>query len=264
MMELEPTTTSSGASALVPESAASSSPLVHVTPSRFFSPRDAMTIATDPVAISSRADSSSGASSAKEVPSALASLADSQKTLRRQFESRPLIAFRRDRRRFPQGPETVEVPLLPASYLATRDVTGPDVNTELLHESIQRNALLQTRDKTHFRCLRCFHIFETRPSVELLRTTSEVTSWEKNFKNAARKRQRAMDCRRPSLAAKQAAPFRRLLQERAEPTQCPMCRSRKCQWLLDYVHRKTVQRATSVNDGPFFSSSGVPETTAPG
>jgi hypothetical protein len=263
--------------AAVSSAASSSSALVET--SRFFTSRDAMLFGGEVVCSGRDARSAcTPGGPAASSPSALQALADAQATLRHEFATRPHIAFRRRqmapaRALTPQpssatsASPTVEVPLLPTAYLARRDTLpgGPDVAAERLHDAIQRSALLQSAEKTHFRCLRCFHVFQARPSVALLRPggTAE-TSWEKESAKQDLKDATALSRRgkRPSYRPTHEAPAffpgggkgggrsssphwgRGKHHAAAEPTCCPLCKSHTCQWLMEYAHRKTVMHAT--------------------
>ena len=247
-------------SSLASGPSATPSPSSFVLKSKFLSNRDAFQYGDE------HEGASSSHFSVNAPPSALEELAAQQTELRKAFEKQVSIRLQRRQPLIQAGPSQksgqadkfVNVPLLPAAYLQSREVVGPDINAERLHNVIQRNALLQSSEKTQFRCLSCFHVFESRPSVKLLRPNgAPSTSWERAEVETERDAQARDNTRRsPRSIAKAAHPGRRMRQEGQCPTRCPMCRSNRVQWMMDYVQRKTVQRLTR-EDRPLFAPSSV-------
>ncbi|RNF11699.1 hypothetical protein TraAM80_00783 [Trypanosoma rangeli] len=107
----------------------------------------------------------------------------------------------------------------------------------LLQQSVTRSRLVQSGEKTLFRCLRCFRVYAAHPRT-LLR--DEVGhSWmqyeaERNKVGMSRELARCPRLRKRKYSVGQQ---RKALAE--DPRCCPSCGSPKAQWFMEYVHHST-------------------------
>lgn len=135
----------------------------------------------------------------------------------------------------------VHVPLMPPQYLQERRLLKQPLSlrddAEQLHLVAARNALVQSDEPQHFRCLRCFHIFVGRPSTlfadSVQQTRVEVAKLEQDRRDALR------IAKRPSLRKAVYSVARQQQRRQDDPSCCPKCTSKKVQWAMEYVHQKT-------------------------
>ncbi|KAF8292467.1 hypothetical protein TcYC6_0116140 [Trypanosoma cruzi] len=119
-------------------------------------------------------------------------------------------------------------------HSSARDVV---VRSILLQQSITRNRIVQSGEKTLFRCLRCFHVYSARPRT-LLR--DEVGhSWmqyeaERKKVSVAKELAHCPQLRKRKYSVGKQ---RKALME--DPHCCPSCGSPKAQWFMEYVHYRT-------------------------
>lgn len=143
-----------------------------------------------------------------------------------------------------QVAKDVAVPLFPPLYLQQQKFTTAacradpeEQGAQQLQLAITRNHLAQVSERQPFRCLRCFHVFEGKPSTLL----------EEKVHNSAVELRRAQDhknrlmtiAKRPSLRKKVHSAMRQRREWEKDPTCCPQCRSEKVQWLMEYAHHRT-------------------------
>ncbi|KAH9589306.1 hypothetical protein LSM04_006214 [Trypanosoma melophagium] len=136
-------------------------------------------------------------------------------------------AFRLSHDRRPSKTEvspTVQIPLAPVAALKLAKYFSPHASSLeavqhalRLQQHVATNALRRSGEKTLFRCLRCFHVYAARPST-LLRDSTEESSVQRGRKCSVGKRRDA---------------FLR------NPNCCPLCGSKKAQWMMEYVHYRT-------------------------
>ncbi|KAH8611306.1 hypothetical protein ERJ75_000936400 [Trypanosoma vivax] len=198
----------------------------------------------------------------QELPS-VSNLEFQHRSLREVFEDagRQCIRLRKDRQwlqeeqrvfqkshgRAPTGGEVtpfVDVALAPVaalkllkhlpSHSSTRELVEHSL---LLQQSVRQNKLVQSNDQTMFRCLRCFHIYVARPRA-LLRDKVEH-SWLEYDALRTRATLERKIARCPSLRKKITSVGRRRSAEVESPRCCPLCRSVKAQWVMEYVHHRT-------------------------
>ncbi|RHW69247.1 hypothetical protein DPX39_100137800 [Trypanosoma brucei equiperdum] len=156
-------------------------------------------------------------------------------------------AFRQSHQRAPTTKEVsphVDVALAPVGALklskylspcsASREVVEHSL---LLHRTVTKSKLVQSSEKTLFRCLRCFHVYAARPRT-LLR--GEVAQSWLEYEAEAEKEERARQlARRPHLRKKKYSIGRQRASLANDPRCCPLCRSTKAQWMMEYVHHHT-------------------------
>ncbi|RNF25951.1 uncharacterized protein Tco025E_01797 [Trypanosoma conorhini] len=138
----------------------------------------------------------------------------------------------------------VDVELSPVAALKLAKHLSPHssareavVQSILLQQNATRSRLVESGEKTLFRCLRCFHVYSARPRT-LLR--DEVGhSWmqyeaERQKVSMARELARCPQLRKRKYSVGQQ---RKALAD--DPRCCPSCGSPKAQWFMEYVHHST-------------------------
>ncbi|GET87806.1 hypothetical protein, conserved [Leishmania tarentolae] len=157
-------------------------------------------------------------------------------------------AFRQAHRgRLPTQKEvsrTVAVPLAPVAALKTlahTDATRSSLHAStkaavMLHNAVVKNELVKSSTPQLVRCLRCFHVYMARPRT-LWGGEVEQSSIEYEEAKKAQRLQRVPPGKRANSVG------RRRREEKEDPTCCPKCHSPRAQWMMEYVHHHTHERA---------------------
>ncbi|EKF31231.1 hypothetical protein MOQ_004933 [Trypanosoma cruzi marinkellei] len=119
-------------------------------------------------------------------------------------------------------------------HSSARDVV---VRSILLQQSITRNRIVQSSEKTLFRCLRCFHVYSARPRT-LLRDElgHSWMQYEAERKKVSLAKELA-HC--PQLRKRKYSVGKQHKALMEDPHCCPSCGSPKAQWFMEYVHYRT-------------------------
>nr|CCC94347.1 conserved hypothetical protein [Trypanosoma congolense IL3000] len=208
-------------------------------------------------------DAHCGATNESHQPSSLQMLNSQQTALRNMFNDaeRHCIRMRKDLKwlkkenrdftrshgrppTYKEVPPHVDVALAPVAALKLTKCLSPHScsrqlveHSLLLHQDVVRNKLVQSNQKTLFRCLRCFHVYTARPRTLLRGGAGQ--SWLEFEEEVERKERLKQLSRSPQLRKKKYSIGRRCAAAADDPQCCPMCESPRAQWAMEYVHYRT-------------------------
>lgn len=155
--------------------------------------------------------------------------------------------FRLSHGRAPSSKEVspfVDVDLSPVAALKLTKHLSPHssirdvvVRGILLQRNITRSKLVQSGEKTLFRCLSCFHVYAACPRT-LLRDEVAYSWMQYEAERATVDRAREL-ARRPQLRKQKYSVGRQQSAFAENPKCCPSCGSARAEWLMEYVHHRT-------------------------
>ncbi|KAK7196783.1 hypothetical protein NESM_000618400 [Novymonas esmeraldas] len=139
---------------------------------------------------------------------------------------------------------TVAVPLAPVVVLKTLAHTdraraslhATAAAAVQLHSAVCKNELVKSSTPQLVRCLRCFHVYTARP-----RTLWGGEVQQSGIEHA--RAQASVRLRRPAPGRRAVSVGRRRRAAEDNPDCCPQCGSTRAQWMMEYVHHRTHQRA---------------------
>lgn len=151
-------------------------------------------------------------------------------------------------------------------------VSAPLQHSLLLQQHARHHQIIQSQEKTWFRCLRCFHVFYANPYHLLTSPRGKRSSVGREGANGlnspvvelswvAKKRQEELNILQCGAStststklqstslrsfevgktkkSRNAQQRKRKEREKNEPHACPHCGSAKVQWMLEYIHHRT-------------------------